>query len=128
MAAKNCPNDAQALEFDGYVAHWKRVLNLADWRIERMAGVAKGAMADVGLNPAARLAGYRLGDFGPMPITSKTLSLTALHELLHVFLHDLIVTAQDRNAAEDALEREEHRVINVLEGVIGERSGGPDLL
>jgi len=40
----------------------------------------------VEFNQAARLATYRLGDFGAEKITPESLDKTALHELLHVFL------------------------------------------
>lgn len=115
----NKPTEQQAKEFDGYIRHWQSVLNLQDWRIERGARPAKGAMACVECDAPPRLAIYRLGDFGSEPITSRSLSHTALHETLHVFLFELIATAQDQKATPEQLESAEHRVINVLERVLG---------
>lgn len=97
---------------------WQEVLNLQDWRIERGQKPAKDAMASVEINETARLAIYRLGEFGAATINTQSLSMTALHECLHVFLHDLIATAQDRGATPEQLESSEHRVINVLEKVL----------
>lgn len=114
----NCPTPEQASEFDEYVAFWQEVLNLADWRLERGHRPIKNAMASVEFNDAARLAIYRLGDFGAAMINDITLSQTALHEVLHVFLHELITTAQDRGASPEQLEAAEHRVVNVLEKVL----------
>jgi len=114
----NAPTPEQAAAFDEYVAFWQSVLNLNDWRIERSAKPAKNAMADVEFDPVARLAIYRLGDFGSTAITNLSLSQTALHEVLHVFLHDLVVIAQDRDATFEQLEAAEHRVINVLEKIL----------
>ena len=119
----NKPNDEQAKQFDGSVKHWQQVLNLQDWRMERGSRPARGAMACVECDTAARLAIYRLGDFGVEAITPASLSNTALHETLHVFLFELISVAQDHKATPEQLESAEHRVINVLERVLGTTHG-----
>ena len=116
----NKPNDEQAKQFDGFVRQWQGLLNLQDWRMERGSRPARGAMACVECDSAARLAIYRLGDFGVEAITPASLSNTALHEVLHVFLFELIAVAQDHKATPEQLESAEHRVINVLERVLGE--------
>lgn len=121
--AVNRPNAEQAKEFDGYVQHWQQVLSLGDWRLERSNRLARGAMACVECDLPSHLAVYRLGDFGATEINSESLSLTALHECLHVFLHDLIATAQDPASKPEQMEAAEHRVINVLERVLGEKYG-----
>ena len=115
----NKPNDEQAKQFDGFVKHWQQVLNLQDWRMERGSRPARGAMACVECDSPARLAIYRLGDFGSEKITPTSLSHTALHETLHVFLFELVAVAQDPKATPEQLESAEHRVINVLERVLG---------
>ena len=114
---KNIPNKEQAKEFDKYVAHWQDVLNLHDWRIERGSRAAKAAMASVEFDDGARLATVKIGDFGSAVVDSESLSITALHETLHVFLYDLIQTARNNNDVR--LELDEHRVINVLEKLLG---------
>lgn len=114
---KNIPDAQQAQEFDGYLKDWQVILNVCDWRIERINKAAKSAMASVEMDESARLATLRLGDFAGTPITSESLSLTALHEVLHVFLYDLIQTARTNDEA--SIEAEEHRVINVLEKLLG---------
>lgn len=118
--AINKPDVEQIAEFDLYVKHWQQILNLMDWRIERGVRPEKDAMASVECDAPARLATYRIGHFGATPITAHSLSLTALHECLHVFLHPLITAAQDRTTTPEQLEMEEHRVINVLERLLGE--------
>jgi hypothetical protein len=115
---KNTPSAEQALLFDKYVQHWQTVLSLGDWRIERGERPAKNAMASVEFNEGARLAVYRLGDWGGEKITEKSLERTALHELLHILLHDLILQAADHRTSDEQLEAAEHRVINVLERVL----------
>ena len=119
----NKPNEQQVKEFDGFIQHWQRVLNLQDWRMERSSKPVRGAMACVECDGPPRLAIYRLGDFGNEQINSESLSNTALHEVLHVFLFDLIATAQDQKATSEQLESAEHRVINVLERVLGTTHG-----
>ena len=116
----NKPNAEQAKQFDGFVRQWQQVLNLQDWRIERGSRPARGAMACVECDSPARLAIYRLGDFGNEPITPTSLSHTALHEVLHVFFFELIAIAQDHKATPEQLEGAEHRVINVLERILVE--------
>jgi len=116
--AKNMPSAEQALLFDQCIIHWQEELSLGDWRIERGSKPAKGAMASVEFNQPARLATYRIGDFGAEKITPQTLKKTALHECLHVLMHDLIETATDRGSSAEQIEAAEHRVINVLERIL----------
>ena len=115
---KNMPSAEQALLFDQCMIHWQEELSLGDWRIERGLKPAKGAMASVEFNQPARLATYRIGDFGAEKITPQTLKKTALHECLHVLMHDLIETATDRGSSAEQIEAAEHRIINVLERIL----------
>jgi hypothetical protein len=122
--SSNKPTAEQARLFDEYIRHWQTVLNISDWRLERSQKLAKNAMASMQCDNQARLGVYQLGDFGASPINEDTLSMTALHECLHVFLFDLITTAQDRSATPEQLESVEHRVINVLERVLYAEGSG----
>jgi len=110
------PNDAEL--FAKSVKKWQQVLSLGDWRLEKGMKPAKAAMASVEFNDIARLATYRLGDFGAEKITPDSLDKTALHELLHVFLHDLITVAQDPKSSQDEVDMQEHRVVNLLENLL----------
>jgi len=114
----NIPTPEHAEYFAQSVKKWQQVLSLGDWRIEKGIKPAKNAMASVEFNDAARLATYRLGDWGAEQITPSSLEKTALHELLHIFLHDLMVTATDPKASDDQLEAQEHRIINLLEQLL----------
>ena len=120
----NIPTPHEAAYFSQSVRKWQQVLNLCDWRIEKGLKPAKQAMASVEFNENARLATYRLGDFGAEKITPESLDKTALHELLHVFLHDLITVAQDPKSSQDEVEIQEHRVINLLENLLSKDSNG----
>lgn len=115
--AKNLPTADDVALFDAYVQKWQAKFSLGDWRIEKNDKPAKNAMAQVEFNPGARLAVYRLGDFGAETITPISLEKTAIHELLHVLLYDLIYTASGKSSDEE-LEAAEHRVINVLEKLL----------
>ena len=120
----NIPTPEHAEIFAQSVQKWQQVLSLCDWRIERGLKPAKQAMASVEFNEGARLATYRLGDFGAEKITPESLDQTALHELLHVLLHDLMSTAQDPKSSQDEIEAQEHRVINLLEKLLSRDSNG----
>ena len=120
----NIPTPEHAEIFAQSVQKWQQVLSLGDWRIERGLKPAKQAMASVEFNEGARLATYRLGDFGAEKITPESLDQTALHELLHVLLHDLMSTAQDPKSSADEIEAQEHRVINLLEKLLSRDSNG----
>ena len=114
----NIPTQQDAELFAQSVKKWQQVLSLGDWRIEKGTKPAKQAMASVEFNESARLAVYRLGDFGAEKITPESLDKTALHELLHIFLHDLMMVATDPKSSDEDIEMQEHRVINLLENLI----------
>jgi hypothetical protein len=120
----NIPTPEQAQLFAQSVKKWQQVLSLGDWRIEKGSKPAKQAMASVEFTPNARLAVYRLGDFGAEKITPESIDRTALHELLHIFLHDLMVVSQDPKSSDDEIEMQEHRVINLLENLLFRNSNG----
>ena len=111
----NLPTNEQVEDFDRYMQEWQAVLGLHSWRIERVPGRSK-AMAEVTLDYEARLACYKIGNFGATPITDCSLNETALHECLHILLRDLIMAAQSKDDAR--LESAEHAVINTLEKLL----------
>ena len=120
----NTLNSDQIQLFDQSVKKWQQVLSLGDWRIEKGTKPAKNAMASVEFTDSARLAVYRIGDFGAEKITIESIERTALHELLHVFLHDLMTVASDPKSSPDDIEMQEHRVINLLENLLTKDSNG----
>ena len=120
----NIPTPEQAELFAQSVKKWQQVLSLGDWRIEKGSKPAKQAMASVEFNQSARLATYRLGDFGAEKITPDSLEKTALHELLHIFLYDLMCVATDPKSSDEDIEMQEHRVINLLENLLTKDSNG----
>ena len=121
---QNIPTTEDAKLFAQSVRKWQEVLSLGDWRIEKGIKPAKAAMASVEFTPAARLAVYRLGDFGAEKITPESLDRTALHELRHIFLHDLMSVATDPKSSDDDIEMQEHRVINLLENLLTKDCNG----
>ena len=120
----NIPTPEDAAHFAQSVKKWQQVLSLGDWRIEKGMKPAKEAMASVEFNQTARLATYRLGDFGAEKITPDSLDKTALHELLHIFLYDLLCVATDPKSSDEDIEMQEHRVINLLENLLSKGSHG----
>jgi hypothetical protein len=120
----NVPTSEDAEFFALCVKKWQSILHLGDWRIEKGLKPAKQAMASVEFNETARLATYRLGDFGAEKIDHESLNSTALHEVLHVFLHDLMTVAQDPKSSIEEIEKQEHRIINRLEQLLAKDSYG----
>jgi hypothetical protein len=120
----NIPTPEQSQLFAQSVRKWQEVLSLGDWRIEKGSKAAKAAMASVEFNQTARLATYRLGVFGAEKITPDSLDRTALHELLHIFLYDLLCVATDPKSSDEEIEMQEHRVINLLENLLSKDSNG----
>jgi hypothetical protein len=112
-------------KFAAYVSNWREVLSMGDWRIavsEKRA--TRKVMAEVvKFDLEQRSATIRLGkDFSNTPVTDHNLNETALHEVLHIFLHELITVAQADGVEADTLSSAEHRVINVLEKLLVDRS------
>lgn len=116
--SKSVPSSAQIEEFANYIEHFQTLLNLRDWRIEASGKPAqKGAMADVMISSDDRLAVWSIGrDWGAMPINTKTIKETSVHEVLHVFLRPLIEACKSRD--ESAIQALEHSVIVVLEKLL----------
>jgi hypothetical protein len=103
--------------FAMFVHKWQDALNMNDWRISPSSKpAAKANMAEVyKFDLEARLASYRIGeDFGGTPVTDNSVEETALHEVLHVFLHELIEFAKDPSAKPADINSAEHRVIQSL--------------
>ncbi len=113
------PEDAE--KYEGYIREWQRILGLGDWRIKRsLKAPRKGVMAEIKrFDYEQRMATYQIGmHFGAEAVTPEALDATALHEVLHIFLHDLIELAKDQSTPPDTLASTEHRVINILEQLL----------
>jgi hypothetical protein len=123
MATKKAPANPvlpeHVVQFDEFVAKWRVLLNLRDWRIER-TGKRTKAMAEVtSIEHEHKLAKYALGsDFGATPVTPVSLEKTACHELLHILLAPLIATACAEGEESDTTLEYEHAVIIVLEELL----------
>jgi hypothetical protein len=114
--APNPLTPEQVDAFNLYVRVWQERLGLNDWRIVHSRRKTR-SMAEVTIHHKARLATYRVGDFGAEAITPESIEATALHELLHVLLAELTNQAEYGIEGE-ALESAEHRVIHVLEKLL----------
>ena len=112
----NPVKQADADAFDLFVSKWQDALNLRDWRIEKSSKHSRELAEIHSMDLKARLAVYKLAaDFGAdKPITGQSLEEIACHEVLHVFLHELIEFAKLPGGKEDDIESAEHRVIQTL--------------
>lgn len=118
-----------AEKFAACVVFWADVLGLSDWRIvvSDVRSTHK-VMAEVyKFDLEQRSATIRLGKtFGREEVTDRSLSDTALHECLHIFLYELLQFARENKCEED-IGSAEHRVINVLERRLSDASPlGPE--
>ena len=119
-ADANPLSDEDKAAFDLFLIAWQDRLGLHDWRINLAKKPAKnGHMAEVKVFHRNRLANVYLGaTFGAnTKPTPETLESTALHELLHVLLAEL-VNQSDYGIEGEALDSAEHRVIHVLEKLL----------
>jgi hypothetical protein len=107
-------------EFGRHLREWQVQLGLQDWRIVFSPKEAKGCMASMSdWDWRQRQVTCRLGfDWKATPITTLTKKQTAVHELLHVLLYELITTAQQPGVSEETIASIEHRVINTLERLL----------
>lgn len=115
---KTTPEDSAA--FEGYLRKWQGRLGLQDWRIVMSPVLAKSCMAVTNSwDWKQRQVTCQLGaDWKASPVTQHALEQTAVHELLHVLLFELIEAAKNPHTGEDDLASVEHRIINVLEGLL----------
>lgn len=97
---------------------WQRKLGLMDWRITQAPDSSKpNVMAFIDkFDWVQRQAKATLNRrWKATPITKHTLEQTAVHELLHVMLHELVEKAQTPGVSADDLASVEHSIINRLE-------------
>jgi hypothetical protein len=116
----NYPTPDDAMEFERYVKKWQVRLGLQDWRIVMSPKPAKGSLAEMAnWDWRQRQVTCRLGpDWKSTPVNSTTLEQTAVHELLHVLLYELIEYAKETRSSPDDLASVEHRVVNTLESIL----------
>lgn len=113
--------EEHANRFEHYLAVWREKLGMLDWRITLSKVRCKKNMAEVyKVDLEQRSATIRLGtDFGPTyEVTERTLEEAALHEILHVLLHELIETSKVEGQSEDVIRSSEHRIINLFEQLL----------
>lgn len=117
---KNPVTSVDVDKFDEYIQEWQTKLNLNDWRIVRSPKRINGAMAQVAkMYLEDRLVSYKIGtDFGSDGVTDHTLESTAVHELLHILLFELVEVAATPGHTQEHLMSVEHRVVNTLEGLL----------
>lgn len=113
---KNPTNAEHKAAFSRAVEKWQKILGLNHWRFVISKDLSKADMGNVTCHLADRLAIFQFGlDFGTEDITDLAVEDTALHEVLHVLLHDL-AALKSRNFL-DTLGPQ-HAIINVLIGLL----------
>lgn len=105
--------------FDLYIQKWIEKLNLKDWRVIRDKRPSKYMAEIFDAETEHRLVKYRLGsDFGSTEVTTEALESTAIHELLHLLLHELLECACEEGTYTEKVMGLEHSVIVVLEALL----------
>lgn len=106
--------------FDRCVEKWRDKLGLVDWRIERSTKPARGCLAEVKWDVEQRSVSYRVNPkWRVRAVTPELIEKTALHEMLHVRLHDLITLASENSDVNsEAVRNAEHAIINVFESLL----------
>ena len=113
--------DEEWLAIKGFIAKWRPLLGLADWRINVIKKRCKGQLlgwAEMFLDD--KLARIHVGDsWGEEPKSDGDEERFAIHELLHIRNKGMLAFAADHGAAhhEDVLS-EEHSQINILEELL----------
>jgi len=112
--------DVHVEEFDKHVDKWRTLLNLRNWRVNRIKKrEARHMAALVTVEHEHKLARYSIGtDFGNTPVTQESLESTALHEMLHLLLRPMLDVAMAEGEHNDNVLEEEHSVITVLEQLL----------
>ena len=108
-------------DFAKHTVKWQMLLGLGDWRIVNSAKPAgKNNLAEVAMcDLEARLASIRIGkDWGAAPKDPRRVEQLAVHELLHVFLHEYRTTCADHRSTDEHIMSVEHRVINTLTRIL----------
>ena len=119
--------DAHFAAFTRYVHKWQERLNLMDWRIVVSCKPARSTvMAEVySIDLEARQAAIRVSrNWGINGDTSPAgLEDVALHEVLHVLVHEFKQFAGEDTVGADMMSAE-HRVIQVLVcNLLGKKHG-----
>jgi hypothetical protein len=111
---------AGVASFQRHLTAWQDRLGLSDWRIVLSSLRAKNAMAEMSKwDWKQRQVTCRIGlNWKATPVTEHSIEQTAVHELLHVMLYELIAYAKESSTKDDDLASIEHRVINTLERLL----------
>lgn len=132
MASKKPPqnpvSDEDVEQFDEFVAKWRTLLNLRDWRIVRKSKRNPRYMAEMlTISHEHKLATYNIGvDFGEAKVTKQSLEATACHELLHLLLAPLIASVVAEGEENTNTLEYEHAVIVILTELLMNSYGEKD--
>ncbi|MEM4379681.1 MAG: hypothetical protein QXL01_03215 [Thermoplasmatales archaeon] len=115
----NYLTDEDRNKFYDYLYKWQKRLGLEHWSIRRTAKKTKNMAMCVFDDPEHKMVKVLLGNnWHSCPVTDHNLESTAVHEILHILLHDLIEHARTKPKDDIGIAKEEHAVINRLEQII----------
>lgn len=126
MSSKKIPPNPVLAEhkekFFSYCRKWQDLLGLHRWRVSPSKRTTSHmAELQVDKDEDARLARILIGtDWKSADITDEELEKTALHEILHLFLHDFREACKEEPYNGGRIMAREHEVIHSLEQLIYE--------
>lgn len=111
--------------FKAACEEWLDCFSLREWCIHYIHGSCEGGKAWCDANHEGRIATMGLSvDWRHIPVTPEALRKSALHECLHLVLHDLRYLVNSRVCTDIMLETVEHAAIRRLEHFIGGPNSG----
>lgn len=104
--------------FEASLKKWQEKLNLRDWGVTLAKQRASSdAYADVVADVQNRAATIRLGSSWNDP-SDREIEAVAVHEMLHIFLAELIDFAKQPGLSVESITSIEHRAIKVIETLL----------
>lgn len=120
---KNPLSEADKALFDDEMRKWQVWLNLSNWRVIKSDRKTNAMSEMFDWDTPNRMARYKIGDdYGVTKVTPHTIEGTAIHEMLHLLLHEPLEVACAEGEYNDTVMGAEHSAIAVLENLLLELS------
>lgn len=106
-------------DFKRYSLDWQKKLGLLDWEIGFRHEPIKHAYARTRWKMSAAFAtvSFCTNWESELELSQANIQKTALHEMLHLLLAQMVCEAEDRYTNQTAIDIAEHRIIRTLESV-----------
>lgn len=124
----NKPTEENCAFFKERVLFWQNHLKLDDWEVTVQGTTKDEVLGQARIDLGGKSAVIFIGsDWGERKVTEEELDLTALHEVLHVFLAPLTLPMYEYFTSK-ILDPAEHGLINKLTSLLRQREGSKHFL